>query len=395
MKYVMETKGRNGEVYLYLRKKGLPLIKLVNPMPQKGQEDGSPLDLEVRGLIAGHTAPKARKGTLREALRAYETEDPDFLGLAASTKALYRIALKEFDEDLGDLQTSAFSARFLLDLRKAWARQGYRAANIRLQVLKNVLKPVLIADGATSDPFSLIEGVRRPSDKLEPHIIWPEIVVETVIRAAIEEERFGLARAVAIMRYVGARRGDAVTIPIAARQSGQFRYLSGKRKVPVDVPEDEKLTFWLAATPAAQPKKDWKLKEERRTGVVQLPPRTLVYSFRTYKKSGSSRYTGSGLQQELGNIVARLFKEGRIDSDRYDSHGLRHTRGVEIALAGATDAQGAAMMGHSSPNSFAQYRRQADRLRMSRDGQALIDAMRLGQTRNPLAGEVQNGVQKK
>lgn len=395
MKYVMETKGRNGEVYLYLRKKGLPLIKLVNPMPEKGREDGSPLDLEVKALIAGHTALRARKGSLREALRAYETEDPDFLALANSTKALYRIALKEFDEDLGDLPTSAFTPAYLLDLRRAWAKQGYRAANIRLQVLKNVMKPVLIADGVTSDPFSLIEGVRRPSDALEPHIIWPEIVVETIIKAAIEKQRYGLARAVAIMRYVGARRGDAVSIPIAARQGGQFRYLSGKRKVPVDVPEDPMLTYWLDATPAAQPKKEWKLKEEKRTGVVQLPPRTLVYSFRTHKRTGSGRYTGNGLQQELSDLVSQLFREGRIDSDRYDSHGLRHTRGVEIALAGATDAQGAAMMGHGSPNSFAQYRRQADRLRMSKDGQALIDAMRLGQKQNTSDAGVQNGVQTK
>lgn len=394
MKYVQVSRAANGEVYLYLRKKGLPAIRLINPLPPPGEDEGSPLQLEVAALIKAHTAPKPKTGTLREALRAYETEDPDFLGLAASTKALYQISLKEFDEDLGDLQTAAFTPAFLLELRKAWAKKGYRAANVRLQVLKNVLKPALIADGATSDPFSLIEGVRRPSDALEPHIIWPELVVEAVIKAAIADQQFGLARAVAIMRYVGARRGDAVSIPIAARQAGQFRYLSGKRKVPVDVPEDAKLTHWLDTTPAAQPKTAWKLKEEKRTGVVSMPPRTLVYAQR-YRKGSGGRYTGSGLQQELGNLVSRLHADGIIDSDRYDSHGLRHTRGVEIALAGATDAQGAAMMGHGSPNSFAQYRRQADRMRMSRDGQALIDAMRLGQSQVTSAEEVKNGVRKK
>lgn len=389
MKNVMVTKGRNGEVYLYLRKKGLPLIPLVNPLPPEGQEDGSPLALEVKALIEGHTAPKAKKGTLGEALRAYEVEDPDFAALAASTKGHYQIYLKEFAEDMAELPIRTFTAAYLLELRKAWAKRGYRAANNRMQVLKNVLRPALIADGVQADPFSLIDGVRRPAELLEPHVIWPEAVVNAVIGRAIEERKFGLARAVAIMRYVGARRGDVVGISKKARQGGQFRFLSGKRKVMVDVPEDPLLTAWLDGTPATQPKNPWTVKKEKMTGVVKMPPSTLVYSFKY-----GQRYTGSGLQQEVGNLVARLFEEEVIDSDRYDCHGLRHTRGVEIALAGATDAQGAAMMGHSSPNSFAQYRRQADRLRMSRDGQALINAMRKGQNQNAPEADLQNGVQK-
>ncbi|PZR37216.1 hypothetical protein [Caulobacter segnis] len=368
MKYVKKVPGPNGE--LYLRKKGLPLIPLKAPLPAPGEEAGSALEEEIKALIAGHTAPRARKGTLSEALRTYELEDANFLNNADSTKALYRIFLGEFEEDMGALPISAFTPAFILELRNEWAKQGYRAANLRLQVLKNVIKPALIADGAQSDPFSLIDGVRRPADLKEPHIIWPEIEVTRVIEAAIEERQFGLARAVAIARYVGARRGDLVKIPKTARQAGHFRFLSTKKKIPVDMPEDPLLTAWLAKTPAAQPKSKWQEHVERKSGVIKLPPATLVYNTRNL------RFTESGLGQALADLVGRLHAQERLESPDYDFHGLRHTRGVEAALAGCTDAQGAALMGHSSPTSFAQYRRQADRLRMSRDGQALILAMR-------------------
>lgn len=71
-----------------------------------------------------------------------------------------------------------------------------------------------------------------------------------------------------------------------------------------------------------------------------------------------------------------LFKAGKLETAAYDVHGLRHTFGVEAALSGCTDAEGAGLMGHSSPASFAIYRRQADRIRLSTAGAEKIAAMR-------------------
>jgi len=69
-------------------------------------------------------------------------------------------------------------------------------------------------------------------------------------------------------------------------------------------------------------------------------------------------------------------RRGVLDRTDYDLHGLRHTRGVELALAGCTDAEGAAMMGHASPVSFRQYRRQADRIRLAEAGHAKVIELR-------------------
>lgn len=66
---------------------------------------------------------------------------------------------------------------------------------------------------------------------------------------------------------------------------------------------------------------------------------------------------------------------GTVDSDTYGFHGLRHTYGVEAAVAACSDAHGAALPGHG-PESFARYRRQAARLTLSDDGAELIAALR-------------------
>ena len=180
---------------------------------------------------------------------------------------------------------------------------------------------------------------------------------------------YGLARAVAVARYVGARRGDLVAIPRSARQNGRFQYLSGKRRVRVDIPEDSALASWLDATPDAPPDTPRQGRKVK-AGETPVVTTTLVYNV------AGRPYTEDGLGQELAKLVTALKASGKLDSDAHDLHGLRHTRGVELALAGCSDAEGAAMMGHQSASSFAQYRRQADRIRLSDAAAARLTKLR-------------------
>src|SRR5690606_24439410 len=113
------------------------------------------------------------------ALREYEL-GPDFKALRDSTKYEYRLILKQFDHDLGDLALVVFKPAYVKSLRDAWANRGHRAANIRLQLLRNVLDGPIIA-GTIDDPFGRISEVRRPAGAPEPHPIWPGQVFETVM----------------------------------------------------------------------------------------------------------------------------------------------------------------------------------------------------------------------
>lgn len=357
MHHVKRMTARDGSVRYYFQKKGFPLVRLKSPVPQAWA--GSPMQREVDALLGRLAEPPAPQ-TLAKALADYELRSADFTGLADSTKALYRIALGEFADDLGELPVSVFTPKYIDQLRDLWAQRGHRAANIRLQVLKNVLRPAMIAGVfGGADPFAMIAGVRRPREAAEPHPIWSDAIVNAVIKRAIAERWFGLARGVAVGRYAGPRRGDIIAIAKAARHGGRLRFLSGKRRVLVDMREDPRLTAWLETTPAAQPFTRDQRQRRARKGVVALPATTLVYN-----REGQ-RYTASGFGQALATIVAACHAAGEIDADHYDAHGLRHSFGVELALAGCSDAEGAAMMGHHSPNSFAQYRRQADRIRLA------------------------------
>lgn len=382
VQYVQKVTARDGATYLYLRKRGLPRLKLASPW---SEADDSPLANEVRDIVARYEAVKPIAGTMRAALRAYELDDDDFKGLADSTKREYRYILKEFDGSLGHLTVEAFTPTFINELKKLWAGRGYRAANIRLTILRNVLKPAMIAGMVEAAAFEIVGTVRRPADMAEPHPIWPLWVVETVIGAAIAEARFGLARAVAIGRFAGPRRADIARLRRSARKDGRLRFLSGKKKVAVDQLEDPALARWLAATPTAQPLSRWQASRRAAVRRVLTEPLTIVYNL------DGQPYTDSGLGQALNDLVNRLAAAGRIDHARYDFHGLRHTRGVEAALSGCTDSEIAAMLGHDSAASAARYRRQADRIRLSDNAAEKIAALRERSTHELVKNEVEKG----
>jgi integrase len=307
---------------------------------------------------------------LGAAITRYETEDAAFRSLASSTKYEYRLLLKELGRDLGDKLVAEFTPAVVDRLKNLWARRGHRAANVRLQVLRNVLWPCLVAGDLPADPFALVSPARRPSERGESHLVWPDEVFEAVMRAALDRRRFGLARAVAIARFVGARRGDLVRMPLTARANGRIRYQSAKRKVWVDVPEDPRLTTWLAMIPAEPP-------EEPRRGRKVKAGRTPAQAQTLVVNLAGKPYTPNGLAEELAKLVRELRRQGALESRAYGLHGLRHTLGVELALAGCSDAEGAAMLGHESPSSFTRYRRQAARTALADAAASRLAARRL------------------
>jgi integrase len=385
MKYVNRI-VRDGVEYLYLRKKGLPSIALKSPWPGEGHEAGSALEGEVKALLAALSPAKPRPGTLRGALRAYELESADYAALAQSTKVEYARLLGHLDKEFGHLPFATFTPAFILQLRDLWAENGYRNATVRLQLLHAALLPAIIAgDFPHGDPFSLIPPVRRPADKGESHRIWPANVVRLAVEKAIAEQRYGLARAIVIARYVGPRRGDLIKLAKGARQDGRFRFLSGKRKIPVDVREDPELTAWLEQIPASQPD----VRRHGRkipAGVTPMPARHLVFNL------SNEPYSEDGISLELHKLIKGLHAADKIDADDYNLHGLRHTKGVEIALSGATDAEGAAMLGHASPSTFAIYRRQADRINLADGAAAKVEAFRArGVAQESAVERLQNG----
>jgi integrase len=361
VKYVHCVRAPNGRKRLYLRRAGCPRIRLPDGLPAEA------LKRHVDELIQRHLGAPALDGSLRAALRAYELENPAFRALADSTKYEYRLILKELEADLGGVAVRDFTPAYVHRLMTLWARRGHRAANVRLQILKNVLRPCLVSGGLKVDPFPMIRNAPRPRALAEPHLLWPQPVFLAVVEQAIDRNRFGLARAVAIARYTGLRRGDLVRLADDALQNGRLVIETGKRRVTVDLPVDPALTVWLERIPSVPAPHPLRTRP-----APAVRPTALIFNM------AGQPYSEDGLGQELVKFVEALHREGLVDSPRYDLHGLRHTRGVELALAGCSDAEGAAMLGHRSASSFARYRRQAERVRLTDRAAARLEAFRSG-----------------
>jgi hypothetical protein len=119
-------------VRLYLRKPGLRRVRL------QAADGSKQLEFEVERLLAALGGEKPKPQTLEAATRQYETRTPEFKNLAESTKYEHRLILSEFVDHLSAAPVASFKPIHVQKLRDQWAGRGHRAANVRLQVLKNV-----------------------------------------------------------------------------------------------------------------------------------------------------------------------------------------------------------------------------------------------------------------
>lgn len=366
--YVQRVR-RGDLVHLYFRKDGYREGPLQSPDGTQALFD-EVMAILARVTRAREAASKPRPGTIGGALKTYN-RSPEFLSLARVTQSDYQEYLDEMIEDFGADLLKDVTRSWIIELRNAWAERGYRAANLRLQVLKNALKPIILDEDdkrISGDPFAKIEKLKRPTELGEAHLIWTDAEVEIAIRDALQRDRPGLARAIALGRYAGFRRKSICNLPLQARIRDfdadgdlvkRLYWLTEKRQVLADMREDPKLTSLLDAT----------------------PNRALTIAYNADGQPWKERQ----LNQALDRHMARLAKQGLVragvadDGEIYcplDIHGLRHARGVELARSGNSDAQIQAQLAQLTPSSAAKYRRQAQTRELADAAQDRVDNVR-------------------
>ncbi|HEX4196221.1 MAG TPA: site-specific integrase [Caulobacteraceae bacterium] len=295
-------------------------------------------------------------GTVGGMIKAYNAS-ADFLGLARSTQADYQRLLDEIDEDAGDVLLIDVTPAWIVEMKNAWASRGYRAANLRLQMLVNALEPAIVDNRIRADPFLRLKKVKRPHDAPEPHPIWSDDEVDALIALAMDRKMPGLARAVALGRWAGFRRGGICSIPLQALITGydpegrphrRIYWLTQKRKVICDKPEDPRLTAFLAKT----------------------PNRALTIAYNARNGPWRERQ----LNQAIDRLIEALAGQGKVRPN-LTIHGLRHTRGVELAEAGASDSEIMSQLEHRDGRTAQIYRRQAERRKLADSAQAKVDAV--------------------
>jgi hypothetical protein len=211
VRFVQRVKTERG-VRLYFRK-GDVRRALVSP-------DGSEaLRLEVEAILAElnsiERAATPTPGTIAGAIRTYNYS-AEFLALARSTQKSYQTLLDEIAEDVGDVMLIDVTPALVVELKNLWAQRGHRAANLRLQILKNALEPAVVDGRVPVDPFARLKKVRRPHNAGEVHPVWEDAEVDAVIGLAIARKMPGLARAIALGRWAGFQTRKAITALVNA-----------------------------------------------------------------------------------------------------------------------------------------------------------------------------------
>jgi hypothetical protein len=358
---------RNGAVHVYYRRAGAQKRPLKSPWGTQALAD------EVEALAAAHVSkPKPEAGTIVAAIREYRGDrargveaSADFLALAASTQIEYERLCDEFEITFDGVLAADVDAGYVLALRDKWAKRGYRAANQRLQVFKNICKPLRIRGEIAGNPFDLIDKVARPQSLGIANPRWLDEEFEAALERAIETHRPGLARALALGRWGGFRRQTICSVPRRARiwrtnedgvRERRIYWVTEKKLVLCDRREDPRLTALLERTEQMRPR-------------FAKNVASLTIAYNSYGEAWKKRALGHAIE----DLVATLAKEG-LCRPGLTIHGLRHARGVELALAGASDAGIMSQLDHATPRQAAEYRKQAERLGLADAAQDQVDA---------------------
>lgn len=352
VRFVQRIKRSNGRVDLYFRKGDF------RRGPLKAGDGTPELQDEVDAILAQMEAAAAASapvvGTVRGALAAYN-KSAEFVGLERSTQRNYQYMIDELADVFRDVPLAAVTYPFLMEMQDIWAPRGHRAANTLMQVLKNALVPEMKKGTVPNHPFADIVKLRPPVNKAESQPAWTDQEVDAAIDMAIRLAQPGLARAIALGRWGGFRRGGICKIPLNARLIGfddddrpqkRLYWTTPKRGVQCDKPEDGRLTELLDRTPNS----------------------ALTIAYSKWGKPWKER----SLNQAFDRLLEKLAKEG-LARDFLDIHGLRHARGMELAYGGASEFQIMAQLEHTTPFTARIYLRQANRAKGANDGQTKVD----------------------
>lgn len=365
IKYVQKVM-KNGTSHYYFRKGDYREGPLRSPPgTYEMQAEVTAIVKRLERVAAAHNKPKT--GTIAGIMAVY-AKSAEFLALARSTQREYQYVIDELTEDCGEILLKDLSRSWLMEMRNAWAQRGHRVSDLRVQVLKNACQPIIDDDKdlrIDGDPFHNVKKAPRPHDAGEAHPVWEEHEFEAALAQCALQELPGLARALALARWAGYRRGTICALPRHARILSHDRqgnserrlyWVTEKRQVQSDKREDPRLTALLDST----------------------PNKALTIAYNANGQPWKERQ----LSQAFDRLLMRLVKLGKVRGHLSDSgdfecpltlHGLRHTRGVELANAGASDAEIMTQLEHKTEAAAKIYRRQAMRREMADNGQDKVD----------------------
>ncbi len=329
----VQTITKGGHVYRYLRLPGQPRVRL----PDLPIDDPVFLRAYAEAVKAAPVKTRSRIGTIKAVCETYLRSDRHKL----HSEGYRRIVLRHIDA----IRTQADDAA-MADLRTSHIQDDLRPltpiqARDRMKAWRLICGHALDLGLIQSDPS---QAVRRPAPpKHQGHPAWTVAQIEayrakwpigTVQRAAME-----------LAFWTGARIGDVVQIgPGHVGRDGVLTFRQGKTSDPAHVP-------WTNALPAHAAQME--------------PERAMMHAAIAAVSTGhmtflATRQGRTRSEKAAGHMIAKAAELAGFDRS---AHGLRKSRAVALAEAGANPLQIGAWTGHRSLSEVAHYVEESDRKR--------------------------------
>ena len=269
-------------------------------------------------FIASYNEACARKvvpprGTMFGLLQQYQASD-DFRALASSTRRSYIPLIKRIEKAFGDFPLSALTDRRTRGIFMKWrddiaANAGRRQADYAWAVLARVLSWSLNRGLIATNPCERGGRLYRGGYRTEK--IWTAADEAAFLKHAPAHLHLPLLLAL----WTGQRQGDLLRLPWSAYNGTHIRLRQSKTGTPVSFKVGAPLKAALDATP-------------KRSTIILT-------------NSEGKPWTSDGFRASWGKACAKAGVVG------VTFHDLRGTAVTRLALVDCTEAQIAAITGHS------------------------------------------------
>lgn len=320
--YIQEYRNRHGKLYRYFRRPGGPKIRL------PGEPGSAEFVAAYNAARSRHTiepAPsRSPPGSVSAAIAAYYT-DNSFLSLAPGTRKMRRAILERFraqdgGKPLALLKTEHIAKR--LGQMKPFAARNW------LKTLRGLMAFAIATGLRQDDPTAAFKPAKVRAGTIHT---WTEDEIAIFERYHAIGTR--ARRAMAILLYAAARRGDAVKIGPQHIRAGRLVYRQSKTGRALSIPLHPELSEILGAA----------------------PPQALAFLMTAHGKP----FTAAG----FGNWFRQMCNEAGLP--HCSAHGLRKAQARRLAEAGCSAHEIASITGHKTLSEVQRYAAAADQARMA------------------------------
>lgn len=326
---------QDGKLYIYHRASG-------TRMPDLPEDDPEFLHAYLNAENGAKTPRKGkpRDGTLA-ALALHLARSDRYRGHSDGYRAILRRNTESILATGADVPVAQLRDRHI---RADLASLDPHPANERRKTWRALMAQAIELGWITeaADPTQMIK--RRATPKAKQHTPWSPTDIaafraqwtpDTPARLAFE-----------LLHWTGARIGSAVTLGAGMVDAdGWLHFVQSKTDGPVWVPFDRALPDFVDPLDL----------EHLKTAIAAQPRKHLVWIVTAYGRPRSTKSASQWFSK-----AARLagITGGKT------AHGLRVTRAIKLAEAGATTNQIGAWTGHESLKEIEHYSRQAERKRL-------------------------------